>query len=114
MTNTTPEWWIKGFSIIDQKLIGINHSIDLLQKEIKLMALDLTALTAQVAATETVEASAVTAINELVQELKSYANDPAAIMALATRLENSTGSLAAAIAAVPPKPAPAPAPTPTE
>ena len=65
------------------------------------MALDLTTLTTEVANTEGVEASAVTLLNALVTELKTLANDPAAIQALADRLHAASGTLAAAVAAVP-------------
>ena len=101
MNNTTPDWWKQYYSLIDQKLSGIVFSINLLQKEIAQMALDLAALTAQVAQTETVEASAIKVILELVTELQSNANDPVAINALALRLQNSADSLATPIANTP-------------
>jgi hypothetical protein len=97
----TPGWWPYYFSLIDQRLSGILTSINILQKEIQTMVLDLTALTAQVAATETIEQSAVTLLTEFAAELLANANDPAAVASLATRLENSAGSLAKAIANVP-------------
>jgi len=63
------------------------------------MAADLTALTAQVATSTTVEASAVTLINGLAAQLLANQNDPAAIAALATQLNTSATALAAAVAA---------------
>ena len=59
----------------------------------------LDALTAQVAANTEVEASAVILINGLAAKLFEFANDPAAITALATQLQASADALAAAVAA---------------
>jgi hypothetical protein len=70
-----------------------------LQHEVKTMALDLSILTAQVAATAGVEASAVTLIDAIAAELTAQANDPAAVTALANQLKAATDPLAAAIAA---------------
>lgn len=63
--------------------------------------MDLTGLEAAVAATEGVEASAVTLIGALAAELSDIKDDPAQVQALADRLTAAQGSLAAAIAAVP-------------
>ena len=57
------------------------------------------ALTAQVAANTEVEASAVILINGLAAKLLEFANDPAAIIALAGQLQTSANALAAAVAA---------------
>ena len=59
----------------------------------------LDALTAQVTANTEVEASAVILINGLAAKLLEFANDPAAITALATQLQASADALAAAVAA---------------
>jgi len=57
------------------------------------------ALTAQVTANTEVEASAVILINGLAAKLLEFANDPAAIIALAGQLQTSANALAAAVAA---------------
>lgn len=59
----------------------------------------LDALTAQVAATTTVEQSAVTLIQGIAAQLSAAAGDPVAVQALADQLKAATDPLAAAIAA---------------
>lgn len=68
-------------------------------------ALDLSVLTAQVAATEGVEASAVALIGTLAGEIAASANDPKAVADLAARLKASADALATAVAANSPAPA---------
>ena len=48
------------------------------------------------------DASAVVLLQALVTELNAVANDPAAVTALANRLQVATTALSAAVAAVPP------------
>lgn len=75
----------------------------------KSVASDLDALTAQVAANTTVEQSAITLINGLAAQIASLKNDPAAIAALAAKLQTSAAALSAAITAnTPPPPPPGP------
>ena len=88
-----------------------DQKLDLILKEITKMALDLTALTAQVAATASAEQSAITLINGLATEISSLASqlaagtaDPTAVAALSAQLQTSSAALAAAVAAVPPPP----------
>ena len=76
-----------------------DQKLDLILKEITEMALDLTALTAQVQANTAVEASAVTLIQAIAAELSASTGDPAAIAALAAQLNSSAQALASAIAA---------------
>ena len=57
------------------------------------------ALTAQVAATTEVEASAVTLINGLAAKLLEYKDDPIMIAQLAEQLQASATALGAAVAA---------------
>lgn len=78
----------------------LNHEIEVLE-EIRIMQAAIDALTEKVAEVESVEKSAVLLIEKLVEELKTNATDPAAIVALADRLEASKAALAAAVAAVP-------------
>ena len=74
------------------------------------MSQQLDDLTAQVAATETVEKSAVTLIQGLAAQLEAAGTDPAKLTALTTSLKGSADALAAAITAnTPAAPAPAPA-----
>ena len=78
------------------------------------MTAELTALQAQVAQTDTVIASAVTLIQGIADQLAALKDDPAAISALASDLQNTTAALAAAVAAnTPSAPAPTPTPDPT-
>ncbi len=65
------------------------------------MPIDLTELTQQVAATATVEASAVKVFNTIIGELQASANDPDAVRSLAAQLKAATDPLAAAIATNP-------------
>ena len=76
--------------------------MDMLQqlmiKDNKIMV-DLTALTTQVEQNTAVEASAVTLIQGLAKQIADSATDPAAIAALASKLNASATALAAAITA---------------
>ena len=74
----------------------------------------MTDLQAAVARNGDVEASAVTLLQGVVQQLKGAiaANDPAALSALATSLTAQTDALAAAVTANTPAANPAPAPAP--
>lgn len=65
------------------------------------MSIQLDALTAQVANTKGVVASAVVAFNKLAALIVSLKDDPAAIQALADDLQATSDSLAAAVAATP-------------
>lgn len=67
----------------------------------------LDTLTAQVATTTSVEASAATLISGLATQLAAVANDPAAVTALANQLKTATDALAAAITANTPAAPPA-------
>lgn len=77
------------------------------------MSAEFDALTAQVAANETVETSAVALIDGIAQQLAALALSnptPASINALATSLKTSSDALSAAILANTPATAPATAP----
>jgi hypothetical protein len=65
------------------------------------------ALTAQVTANTTVEASAVTLIQGLAAQIGQAAGDPAAVQALSDKLKTSADALASAITANTKPPAPA-------
>lgn len=93
MNNTSQ--WIQDLTILKSQ---IEQRQNLIQEVLRIMGLDLTALTQQVAATATVEASAVTLINAIIAELMANANDPAAVTALANQLKAATDPLATAIA----------------
>lgn len=96
MNNTAQ--WIQELEILKSQF---ETRTKLFQEVIKIMAIDLTALTQQVAATATVEASAVTLINAIIAELQSSANDPVRVAELAANLRAATDPLAQAIAANP-------------
>ena len=63
------------------------------------MALDLTALTEEVARLETVEASATALIRSLLDEVAANKDDPAALQALVDRVKAADDGLAAAVVA---------------
>jgi len=63
------------------------------------MPLDLSALEAEVARDQTVNASAITLLSSLAAQLEALKNDPAAIQALADSLKASQDALAAAVVA---------------
>jgi len=79
-------------NLILAKIVGIE------KQETTIMA-DLTALTAQVTASTTVEASAITLLQGLSAQIASLKNDPVALQALADQLQASQTALAAAIVA---------------
>ena len=99
-------------NIIDQlaggQLTRIENLLNqLLQKETE-MAVDLTNLTAAVAAETTVTASAITLLQQLAAQIAALAKqptvDPAALQAFADTLNANATSLAAAITANTPTP----------
>jgi peptidoglycan hydrolase CwlO-like protein len=86
---------------IENMLVDIHNHVVQLQRENRKMALDLTALTEEVTRLETVEASAVTLLHTLVDEVAALKNDPVELQALVDRIKASGDDLAAAVAAVP-------------
>lgn len=80
-------------------LKSIDRKQTLILKELHRMALDLTALTAEVAELETVEASAVALIVKLAEEIKANSDNPAEVSALADRLHAASTALGDAVAA---------------
>jgi len=84
---------------IDAKLDRILHLLEtLIGKEERLMQ-NLAALTSQVEANTSVEASAVLLINGIAAQLAAVSTDPVAVQALADKLKASSDTLAAAVAA---------------
>lgn len=71
----------------------------LIIRETKRMANDLSAIQAAVTNETTVEASAITLLQNLSAQLTSLKNDPAAIQALADSINANATSLAAAVTA---------------
>jgi hypothetical protein len=63
------------------------------------MALDLTALEAELTRDDSVTDSAVTLITQLMAEVEANKGNPAAIQAIVDRVKGSTDKLAAAVAA---------------
>ena len=63
------------------------------------MALDLTALQAEIERDEAVNSSAITLIASLVAEIEANIEDPAALAVLVERLKASQDGLAAAVSA---------------
>ena len=82
---------------IERMLVDIHNHVVQQQREIRTMALDLTALTDEVARLETVEASAVTLIHTLLDEVVALKDDPTALQALVDRIKASDDLLATAV-----------------
>lgn len=85
----------------------------LASKGTQIMA-SLADITAAVAAETTVEQSVITLLGTLSSDLTAAIanNDPAAMQAIVTTLNNNAAALAAAVTANTPAPTPAPAPSP--
>jgi len=104
--------WFSGALIIDL-LSDIRNRLMSLQD-------DFTALTAKVAAVQSVDQSAIVLLQGLKAQLDALAAQPtitsADVQALSAQLDTSNNALAAAVTAntpaAPPSPAPAPAPSP--
>jgi low affinity Fe/Cu permease len=93
---------------IDAKLDYIIRLLTQIVTEEKHMALDLTALQAEVEKTVGIEESAVVLIQTIADELKAAAGDPAAVQALADKLAAAAGPLSDAVAANQPPAPPEP------
>ena len=89
----------KQYNDIMNLLKVIHADIHILSQRIDDMALDLTALTEEVTRLETVEASAVTLLHTLMDEVVANKDDPAALQALVDRIKASDDALAAAVVA---------------
>lgn len=91
---------------VERLLIAIARKLDIvIEKEIQ-MSKELDDLTAEVAADEAVESSAVTLINGLAAQITAAGTDPVALKALTDSLTTSSSALAAAVAANTPAAAP--------
>lgn len=87
------------FNGIIQRLDRIEARLGTLNIGVHEMALDLTALEAEVAENTDAVASASSLLSTLAQELRDAAGDPAAVQALADRLDQNNAALAAAVTA---------------
>lgn len=85
----------------------IEAKLDALLERVQLVANELDTLTAQVSVNTTVEQSAIVLINGLAAQITALANDPAALLALASTLNTNATGLAAAVAANTPAAPPA-------
>jgi predicted nucleic acid-binding Zn-ribbon protein len=95
-----------------ERLVRMEATLTNLLKEIQRMSQTLDALKSQVAASVTVEASAVTLINGIAGQIAALADtkEDADLAGLADQLKASAASLATAVTAnTPAAPAPAPA-----
>lgn len=90
-------------------LNGLAGDATAIEKELRHMSKELDALTAQVAATTELEASAITMIQGLAGQIAASKDDPAKIQALADSLKSGADALAAALTANTPAASP-PAP----
>jgi hypothetical protein len=92
---------------IEAKLDAVLELLRLLLNQGEDTMADLTALEAQVAASVTVEQSAITLIQGLAAQIAAAGTDPAALASLVTQLNTSAAALGAAITANTPAQAPA-------
>jgi outer membrane murein-binding lipoprotein Lpp len=99
-----------AFTARNSKLDQILSLVQTLQGKEDQIIMDLKPLTAQVAQNTSLEASAVTLIQGIAAQLAADQNDPAAVAALSTQLNNSATALAAAITANTPAAPPTPDP----
>ena len=81
------------------KVDAVSAAVHELAKELTGLRMTLDELKVQVAASVSVETSAVVLIQGLAEKLAAAATDPAAVQALAESLKQSAGALAAAVAA---------------
>ena len=88
-----------AFTARNSKLDQILSLVQTLKGKEDQIIMDLKPLTAQVAQNTSLEASAVTLIQGIAAQLAADQNDPAAVAALSTQLNNSATALAAAITA---------------
>ena len=84
---------------INKILTAQGAQLNQIESEQTTMAADLTTISAQVAASVTVEQSAITLINGLANQISLLANDPVALQNLSNTLANSAQSLSADIVA---------------
>jgi hypothetical protein len=90
---------INAIDELDRKISHVLRLVKQLMKEEKIMALALEALQAAVEKNGEVEASAITLIQGIAQQLKDAQTDPAAIAALSDKLTAQADALAAAVVA---------------
>ena len=103
-------WEDAWFGAIWSRLAVINAKLDVILRKEKDIIMTLDDITNAVAAEQTVEASAITLLNQLAAEVAAAANDPAKIQAIVTQIQTNAATLAAAVTAnTPAAPAPAPA-----
>ena len=102
---------VKRLDDIDCALATLSNQIEDVENHImgtfEDMQIVIQQLTDQVAQTHGVVQSAVVLLTSLADKIDQYANDPAALAALANQLRTDTGELSAAVALIPPEP-PAP------
>jgi hypothetical protein len=91
----------------------ILEQLDILNWKADRIMSDLTSLTAAVTAETTVEASAVTLLNQLAADIAAAGTDPVALAAIVTNIQTSSTALAAAITADTPAAPVTPPVTPT-
>lgn len=90
---------VHGDAETDRKLDMILAKLGIIQAQEIHVAADLTALAAEVQENTDAAASVRAVVDNLVEELRTNANDPAAINALADQLANNNDALAAAVVA---------------
>jgi hypothetical protein len=88
-----------AFKLDQPQLDRIEATLAKIIRKEETIMVDLTALTTQVQANTDAEAGAVVLLENISALLRANANDPAAINDLATKLETSRASLAAAVVA---------------
>jgi len=84
---------------IQKSLNKLIQSIEILNQRIDQMSLDLSVLVDEVAALQTVEASAVALIQKLADEVAANAGNPEAVAEIAAKIKAASDALSAAVAA---------------
>jgi ABC-type transporter Mla subunit MlaD len=99
--------------LIDEKLSRVLLTLDAIDREVAKMSQELDRLTQEVEKISGVVDSAEAAFVGLADEIRSLKNDPAALQALADKIDNKANQLAQAVAANSPQP-PRPSPQPPQ
>lgn len=90
---------LQALNLISERLDAIEKTLTSIVRRTKAMSVSLDALKVQVQANTDLEASAITLIQGLADQIAAVATDPAAVAALADQLRVSAASLSDAIVA---------------
>lgn len=94
LSYTDYKWLESWFSFLNAKLDLILKTLD---QDYKIMSKELDDLAQQLQAMESAEQSAITLLSTLSQQIAQNADNPAAIMSIAKKLQTDAANLAAAV-----------------